>query len=64
MIAVHIDEGELIIRMEQSLESAEWLKIVCLKEKLGYSHEEALELVHKLAKGLIKNIDDIPKKGE
>ena len=50
-----------VINIGTSLESEEWLKIVYLKKK-GYSHEEALSLVEKLASGEIRNIDHIPDK--
>jgi hypothetical protein len=49
------------IRIPMSLESEEWLKIVYLKGK-GYSHEEALRLVEKLASGEIRDITTIPNK--
>jgi len=44
-----------------SLESEEWLEVVCLK-RTGYSHEEALKLSAKLASGEIKDIRTISDK--
>jgi hypothetical protein len=52
----------LVITLDQSLESSEWPKINYLMRK-GYSREEAIALLPKLAYGEIHNIDDIPAKG-
>ncbi len=56
-----IDSKGLIIVLEQSLESAEWLKIVYLVKK-GYTREEAVAFLPGLASGEIHGIDSIPEK--
>ena len=48
-----------VIVLDQSLESCEWPKINYLMRK-GYSREEAVGFLPKLASGEIANIDDIP----
>ena len=56
-----IDSKRLIIVPEQSLESAEWLKVVCLMRR-GYTKEEAIDFLQRLASGEIHGIDSIPNK--
>ncbi len=51
----------LTIIAEQSLESMEWLKIVYLVRK-GYTREEAVAFLPRLASGEIRGIDSIPDK--
>jgi hypothetical protein len=51
----------LVITLDQSLESSEWIKIVHLMRR-GYAREEAVALVYRIAAGEIRNIDDIPDK--
>ena len=59
-----IDSKGLIIVLDQSLESADWPKVHYLMRK-GYSREEAVALLPKLASGEIRGIDSIPdKRGE
>lgn len=61
MTAVKVPKDMPLARIGASLESEEWLKIIYLKKK-GYSHEEALLLVEKLANGEIKDIRAIPNR--
>jgi len=61
MTVVKIPKDMPPTRIGMSLESEEWLKIIYLKKK-GYSHEEALRLVEKLAYGEIKDIRAIPSR--
>jgi len=56
-----IDSKGLTIIPEQSLESAEWLKVFYLMRK-GYTREEAVAFLPKLASGEIRGIDSIPDK--
>ena len=56
-----IDANVLVIVLDQSLESCEWPKINYLMRK-GYSREEAVAFLPKLASGEIDNIHDIPDK--
>ncbi len=51
----------LTIIPEQSLESAEWLKIAYLVRK-GYTREEAAAFLPGLASGETRGIDSIPEK--
>ena len=55
-----IDSKGLIITLDQSLESADWPKVHYLIRK-GYSREEAVAFLPKLAAGEI-HIDSIPDK--
>ncbi len=54
-----IDAGGLVIVVDQTLESCEWPKIHYLMRK-GYTREEAVGFLPKLASGEIASIDDIP----
>lgn len=50
-----------VIVLDQSLESCEWPKVNYLMLK-GYSREEAVSFLPKLASGEIPNIEEIPTK--
>ena len=54
-----IDASGLVIVLDQTLESCEWPKIHYLMRK-GYTREEAVGFLPKLASGEIANIDEIP----
>ena len=56
-----IDARGLVIVVDQTLESCEWPKINFLMRK-GYSREEAVDFLPKLATGEIRDIDSIPDK--
>lgn len=56
-----IDSKGLIIVLDQSLESADWPKVNYLIRK-GYSREEAVAFLPRLASGEIHGIDSIPDK--
>ena len=56
-----IDTRGLVIVLDQTLESSEWPKVNFLMRK-GYSREEAVDFLPKLASGEIRDIDSIPDK--
>jgi len=56
-----IHKRRLVIKLDQTLESCDWPKINYLMRK-GYSREEAITFLTRLASGKIRSIDDIPRK--
>jgi hypothetical protein len=56
-----IDTRGLVIVLDQTHESGEWPKVNFLMRK-GYSREEAVDFLPKLATGEIRDIDSIPDK--
>ena len=51
----------LVITLDQSFESNNWIKIVHLMRR-GYSREEATVLMHRVAAGEFRNVDKVPEK--